>query len=132
MQISLPSNQLYLPDYEAEKSRCIDFITTFQDPRLPEDPIHSKLKYQILMQRVANKESKLIGVDLEDIKEFFSATKDLGFVERLLSNTARYVSLIAQVIDQHMPMASVNFKEEDLSTFDVIMQQRKHNMQTAQ
>jgi len=62
MQISLPSNQLYLPDYEAEKSkchptktnikllgRCIDFITTFQDPRLPEDPIHSKLKYQILM-----------------------------------------------------------------------------------
>jgi DNA replication licensing factor MCM7 len=31
------------------------------------------------------------------------------------------------VIDQNMPQPSVNFKDEDLSTFDIIMQQRKCN-----
>jgi hypothetical protein len=40
MQINLPVNQLYLPDYEAEKSRCVDFITTFEDPALEEDTVH--------------------------------------------------------------------------------------------
>lgn len=32
-------------------------------------------------------------------------------------------------IDQNMPSPSVNFKDEDFSTFDVIMQQRKANIQ---
>lgn len=30
-----------------------------------------------------------------------------------------------------MPTPSVNFKDEDLTTFDIIMQQRKANMQNA-
>ena len=45
MEISLPVNQLYLPDYETEKSRCTDFVTGFEDPTLPADAIHGKMKY---------------------------------------------------------------------------------------
>ena len=60
MQLQLSNNQLYLPDYENEKSkstswnkvklgRCTDFITTFTDPKLKNDSIHGKNKYMIEM-----------------------------------------------------------------------------------
>ena len=54
--------------------------------------------------------------------------KDRGFADRVKTNTTRYVSLFSQAIDLNMPTPSVNFKDEDLSTFDVIMQQRKCNI----
>lgn len=47
-------------------------------------------------------------------------------------NTTRYVSLMSQVVDANMPPPSINIKDEDLSTFDVIMQQRKANLSQAQ
>jgi len=65
MQLSL-KNDFYMPDYESEKSNythfhssysfyfvyidlCAEFITTFSDASLKEDPIHGKLKYMIQM-----------------------------------------------------------------------------------
>jgi hypothetical protein len=95
MQIQLATNQLYLPDYDGEKARCLDFITTFQDPKLKPDSIHGKLKYMIELQRVANRESTVINIELDDIKEFFSAARDASFVDRTLLNTARYVDLFS-------------------------------------
>jgi hypothetical protein len=58
----------------------------------------------------------------------YSSAKESGFVDRVLMNTSRYVSLLSQVVDQAMPGPTINFKDEDLSTFDVIMTQRKFNM----
>jgi hypothetical protein len=59
MQLQLSTNLLYMPDYDAEKSkylplintlgRCNDFITTFADPRMQADAIHGKLKYMAQM-----------------------------------------------------------------------------------
>jgi hypothetical protein len=63
---------------------------------------------------------------------FDSTAKEYGFIERIITNTNRYVSLFAAVIDANMPPPSVNFKEEDLSTFEITMNQRRTNMQTAQ
>ncbi len=61
--------------------KCIEFITSFSDPTLPEDPIHGKHKYMIqmvsenhsnfLQQRVANKEANVINIELDDISDFF-------------------------------------------------------------
>jgi DNA replication licensing factor MCM7 len=37
-----------MPDYDGERGKCTDFITSFQDTalaRTAEDPIHGKLKY---------------------------------------------------------------------------------------
>jgi len=56
----------------------------------------------------------------------------MSLVERVKQNTARYVSLFAQVIDAVMPAPSVNFREDQLSTFEVIMQQRRFNFQQQQ
>lgn len=83
------------------------------------------------MQAIANKTSKSLEVAVDDIKEFFSAAKDQGFVERLLTNTTRYVDLLSKTVDELMPGPTVNFKEEDLNTFEVIMQQRKFNFAQA-
>lgn len=49
MQLQLQTNQLYLPDYEQEKARCTDFMTTYTDPKLKSDAIHGKCKYMIEM-----------------------------------------------------------------------------------
>ena len=59
----------------------------------------------------------------------FSAAKDVNFVERITRNTDRYIKIFSNVIDEKMPQPTVNFKEEDLSTFDLLMDQRKFNMQ---
>ena len=52
-------------------------------------------------------------------------------MERIRMNTMRYVSLFAQVIDTNMPQPTVNFREEQLTTFEILMNQRRFNMQQA-
>lgn len=65
---------LYIPDYDGETNKCTEFITSFQDPaitRQNEDPIHGKLKYMTKLQKVANRQTDVIEIELEDIREFF-------------------------------------------------------------
>lgn len=50
------------------------------------------------------------------------------FIERIQRNTTTYVNLFSQVIDENLPAPTVNFKEEDLTTFDVLMEQRRFNV----
>jgi hypothetical protein len=52
----------------------------------------------------------------------FRAQKDAHFIERIQRNTATYVNIFSEVIDNNMPQPTVNFKDEDLSTFDVLME----------
>jgi hypothetical protein len=59
----------------------------------------------------------------------YSTAKEMSLVDRVKQNTTRYVSLFSQVIDTHMPAPSVNFREDQISTFEVIMNQRKFNFQ---
>ena len=39
--------------------------------------------------------------------------------------------MFCEVIDLHMPKPSLNFREEDQTSFDVIMEQRRFNLQMA-
>jgi|LauGreDrversion4_2_1035121.scaffolds.fasta_scaffold204590_1 hypothetical protein len=50
---------------------------------------------------------------MDDVRDFFSAARDSSFVDRISHNTARYVELFSQVIDQNMPKPTVNFRQED-------------------
>jgi hypothetical protein len=51
MQLNLAANGLYMPDYEAEKARLVDFITTYEDLSIKDpDPIHGRKKYMIALQ----------------------------------------------------------------------------------
>jgi hypothetical protein len=62
-----------MPDYDMEKHKCADFITTFEDPRLNVDSLHGKLKYMRLLQSVANRDTKLIEIEMDDIRDHFSS-----------------------------------------------------------
>jgi hypothetical protein len=48
-------------------------------------------------------------------------------VDRIRNNTMRYVSLFSHAIDQNLPQPTVNFREDQLSTFEILMNQRKFN-----
>ena len=48
-----------------------------------------------------------------------------------MRNAATYVKLFYEVLDQQMPRPSVNFRDEDLNSNDVIMEQRRFNLQMA-
>lgn len=108
-------------------AKCLDFISTFEDPRLTPDATHGKLKYQIQMQNVANYQQKAIRIELGDLEEHFRG--DPAFVQRVKVNTKRYVSLFSDVIDQQMPEKNVNLPEgvED-SISNILHKQRKENM----
>ncbi len=109
--------------------RCTEFLTSYTDPSIPEDPIHGKHKYLIQMQKIVNKESQAIYIELTDVQEYFNTAKDAAFVDRIRVNTQRYVSLFSQAIDMNMPQPTVNFREDDLSTFEILMNQRRFNFQ---
>ena len=55
--------------------------------------------------------------------------KDRGFVDRVESNTARYISLLHKVLDANKPNPSVNISEEDMTSWDIIGEQRRYNVQ---
>jgi len=61
----------------------------------------------------------------------FSATRDHGFVERIMKNASTYLKIFNEVIDIHMPKPSLNFRDEDMTSFDVIAEQRRYNLQFA-
>lgn len=48
-----------------------------------------------------------------------------------MRNAATYVKIFYEVLDMHMPKPSLNFRDEDMTSFDVIMEQRRFNLQMA-
>jgi hypothetical protein len=46
-------------------------------------------------------------------------------------NAGRYISLFHEVVSASMPKPSVNFREEELTSYDLIMEQRKFNLKLA-
>ena len=89
-----------------------------------------KLKiFSFLKQKIANKESKVLEIDIDDLQSFFSTSRDSHLKHRVIINTARYIDLFGSVCDENMPKPSVNFREQDQTPFDILMEQRKFNIQ---
>ena len=80
-----------------------------------------------ILQKVANRQKKLVEIDLSDLSEHFSQVREAGFVERIWTNTVRYVDLFSEVIDKLMPPPSVAFQDSDFKPEDILMQQRRFN-----
>ena len=95
-----------------------------------DDALHGKHKYLIQLQKVLNKESTQIKIEISDLKDFYNLPKDAAFLERILINTHRYIGLFQKVIDEILGtmQPSVFFKDEDQTPFEIIMNQRKFNI----
>lgn len=74
------------------------------------------------LQQIANKAKETFEVELADLEEFFESAADQGFLDRIRTNTTRYLGIFAQVIDAHMPAPNVEFNADDQTTFEVLMQ----------
>lgn len=73
--------------------KCRDFISQYEDSTIRNDqadPIHGKHKYMIKLQSIANRSMKIIEIDMSDLSEHFSQTRDSAFVERIRTNSVRY------------------------------------------
>lgn len=91
----------------------------------------------IQLQKIANREKRTdtksesvhntVEISIQDLNEFFDSARDRGFVERVRINTSRYISIFSQVIDSVMPQPSRQLGEDEQSTFDIVMQQRRFN-----
>ena len=80
------------------------------------------MKYMAMLQKIANRQEKLIEISLSDLQYFFSSSRDVNFVERIRANTSRYISEFSKVIDDKIPPPSVTFDQDNMSPDELMMQ----------
>ncbi|ODV68808.1 DNA helicase and DNA replication licensing factor [Hyphopichia burtonii NRRL Y-1933] len=138
----LPTIQLNV-NYQDIKAQIHDFMTHFKsgsldtdvDMDLDHEEIQGGIKYMKLLEKVANRETNTIHIELDDIKAYeenqnagFQSQSQLGFNEslvgKIIKNTHRFIEVFSDVIDQLMPEKSRDITFED-DVLDVILHQRK-------
>ncbi|CAH9106704.1 unnamed protein product [Cuscuta europaea] len=99
-------------DFGRDKDLAKDFLSNFAD-------LDGEAKYMNILQDVANRKTKAVQIELEDLASY----KDLDeeFFQRVRENTRRYISIFASAIDELMPEPTEVFNDED---HDILMTQR--------
>ncbi|KJE89885.1 DNA replication licensing ATPase [Capsaspora owczarzaki ATCC 30864] len=116
------------PEYEREEEICRAFISDFTS----NDQGVDKFKYMAQLQQIADRQQKLLIIDLEDVSTF-----DADFATRIESNTARYLKIFAETIDKLMPPRSAEAHASSLNVdpIEIFMEQRialrENNMDAA-
>lgn len=83
----------------------------------------------IQMQEVSNFQRKSLRIEIGDLETHFRG--DPNFVQRVVMNTKRYVSLFSEVIDENMPPQTVEISDENKESVSYIMaHQRQENFNT--
>jgi DNA replication licensing factor MCM7 len=75
------------------------------------------------MQNVANHQKKIIQIEIGDLEQHFRG--DPGFVERIKTNTRRYVGLFNEVIDTQMPKQNEQTPENIVESVSSILQKQR-------
>lgn len=132
--MALPTIDLKIPEYEECQHKITDFLSHFKQEQVQDgqqnqdismsdagDEPFLKSKYMDILQKISNRESNVINVDLNDLYEFDPS--DTQLLHNIESNAKRFVELFSQCADALMPPPTVeiNYRNEVL---DVIMQQR--------
>ncbi|KAL2934876.1 DNA replication licensing factor MCM7 [Bienertia sinuspersici] len=99
-------------DYEHDRALARDFLVNFAD-------IHGEAKYMNLLQDVANRKTRALQIELEDL--FNYKDSDDEFVRKVTENTKRYIAIFGEAIDELMPEPTEPFLDDD---HDILMTQR--------
>lgn len=91
------------PDRQSEQIKCRDFLQGFATK-------DGKRPYFDTLQQIANRESKVLEIDLNDVSEF---VRDEEFLRNICVNTVRYIRMFEDAGDSLLP-------EERMSDDDVI------------
>lgn len=117
-----------------------DFFTTFKDSVVESDVDlmdvdgdDTGLKYLNLLQKVANRDTSTIYIELDDVKRYQDnllnsipshTTDPKKLVANIVKNTHRYIELFSSAIDDLMPEPTKDISYKD-DVIDVILHQRK-------
>ncbi|XP_076900447.1 DNA replication licensing factor MCM7 [Bidens hawaiensis] len=99
-------------NFSQDKDLAKEFLEEFTDA-------NGEQKYKLILQDVANRKTKAIQIDIEDLFDY--KVLDEEFVGRVTENTRRYLEIFADAIDELMPEPTEALQDDDL---DVLMTQR--------
>ncbi|XP_076892973.1 DNA replication licensing factor MCM7-like [Bidens hawaiensis] len=99
-------------NFSQDKDLVKEFLEEFTDA-------NGEQKYKLILQDVANRKTKAIQIDIEDLFDY--KVLDEEFVGRVTENTRRYLEIFADAIDELMPEPTEALQDDDL---DVLMTQR--------
>ncbi|XP_024527474.1 DNA replication licensing factor MCM7 isoform X1 [Selaginella moellendorffii] len=123
------------PDYKSDKEQCKDLLRSFVDA-------DGRMKYLEMLQQVANRKLRSVDISLDD----FCNVRCLSFdrflvlivslcllqdfdaemlVQRIRTNTKRYLGLFAEAIDEILPDPTVPIDVDD--DYEVLMRQRNND-----
>uniref|UniRef100_M4C9L8 DNA replication licensing factor MCM7 n=1 Tax=Brassica campestris TaxID=3711 RepID=M4C9L8_BRACM len=101
-------------DFEADKALAKEFLANFTYAS-------GGSKYLEILQEVANRKTRAIQVDLQDLINYKGFDEFHEFMTRLTENTRRYVSIFSSAIDELLPEPTEAFPDDD---HDILMTQR--------
>ncbi|KAJ3099027.1 Mcm2-7 hexameric complex component [Phlyctochytrium planicorne] len=120
-------------NYNMEKDKIKQFIENFKAPEMAVDsllsdpaPESTGFKYKDLLLAISNRTKLTFVVELDDIISF--DPNDESFVHNIENNTARYVKLFSDVVDELLPNNNVE-PGDDSDPLDVILYQRRQRDQ---
>ncbi len=109
MMKQIDNYKVFKPDFELHASILKDFLLNFKDHSMENDQIHGKNKYMAQLQKIANFQSKVLEIHLNDLEVFLE--KDFALYKSLMRNTKRYLKILYEVVDTIMPKRSVELKD---------------------
>jgi DNA replication licensing factor MCM7 len=107
------------PNVGEEKDKCKEFLQNF----VSED---NSRKYLDMLQEIANRERKVLTIDLDDI---YCYKRDEDLIRNIESNTLRYLRHFEESADALLPQATVQRRRSDV--FDILQSQRLAALQQA-
>jgi DNA replicative helicase MCM subunit Mcm2 (Cdc46/Mcm family) len=103
----MQKQEIYLnfqPDFDLEKTKILEFLKNFTD-NSREEKIHGRRKYMNELQKISNKQGKVLTIFKEDLEEYFH--KDYNLYKSIITNTKRYLKILYEIVDDIMPTRSI-------------------------
>ncbi|CEM02344.1 unnamed protein product [Vitrella brassicaformis CCMP3155] len=90
--------------YGEHKEKLKDFLRTYEttEPDYRRHRVHDRKKYRAQMQGIIDGESKVLQFFLDDYEKYEQGDGESAFLEQLLQNTKRNLSLIYQAVDEEL------------------------------
>lgn len=105
----------FIRDYGQDKETAKQFFQDFTYVNDGGDQVH---KYAPILTKLANREQKLMVIELEDLERF-----NPELAKNVVGNTLRYVSIFYEALDELLPQYKTNeIAEKDI--MDVFIEQR--------
>jgi len=129
--MSAPKKSAY-PNISDDSEKCLRFLSQFIDDYTAAaasgaGPEGGAKKYMKQLQQIADRESNVLNIELDDIKAF----GDEEFRYNILSNTKRYETLFYAAADSLMPAPSRDLSHAEMTPEEVYYRQRKERLESA-